>query len=48
MGVDVQPGVKATNYVGDIFGSLSGVPGFGPGSRYEKKEVVLAEIQVKS
>ncbi|KAF8212833.1 purine nucleoside permease [Mycena galopus ATCC 62051] len=27
-----QRGVKATNYVGDIFGSLGGEPDFGPGS----------------
>ncbi|KAJ6454172.1 purine nucleoside permease [Mycena sanguinolenta] len=25
-------GVRATNYIGDIFGSLGGVPDFGPGS----------------
>ena len=25
-------GVKATNYVGDVFGSLGGIPDFGPGS----------------
>ncbi|KAF8212797.1 purine nucleoside permease [Mycena galopus ATCC 62051] len=27
-----QEGVKATNYVGDIFGSLGGKPDFGPGA----------------
>ncbi|KAJ3925481.1 MAG: purine nucleoside permease-like protein [Lentinula lateritia] len=27
-----EQGVKAENYIGDIFGSLGGVPDFGPGS----------------
>lgn len=26
------PGLPPTNYVGDVFGSLGGVPNFGPGS----------------
>ena len=30
-------GVKPTNYVGDIFGTLGGVPDFGPGSIFESK-----------
>ncbi|KAK7001556.1 purine nucleoside [Favolaschia claudopus] len=30
-------GVKATNYVGDIFGSLGGIPDFGPGSLFGGK-----------
>lgn len=25
-----QKGIKPTNYIGDIFGSLGGVPDFGP------------------
>ena len=25
-----KQGIKATNYIGDIFGSLGGVPDFGP------------------
>jgi hypothetical protein len=28
-------GVEATNYVGDIFGSLGGEPNFGPGSVFQ-------------
>ncbi|CAK5266497.1 unnamed protein product [Mycena citricolor] len=32
-----QTGVKATNYVGDIFGSLGGNPDFGPGSIFGGK-----------
>lgn len=27
-------GVNATNYIGDIFGSLGGEPDFGPGSKF--------------
>jgi len=27
-----EAGIKPTNYVGDIFGSLGGDPDFGPGS----------------
>ena len=27
-----KEGVKATNYLGDVFGSLPGTPDFGPGS----------------
>ena len=30
-------GVKATNYVGDVFGTLGGTPDFGPGSIFGKK-----------
>ncbi|KAG9027313.1 hypothetical protein FRB95_007858 [Tulasnella sp. JGI-2019a] len=30
-----EQGVKATNYVGDIFGSLGGTPDFGPGKSTE-------------
>jgi hypothetical protein len=28
-----KAGVKPSNYIGDIFGSLGGEPDFGPGSR---------------
>ncbi|KAF7358208.1 Purine nucleoside [Mycena venus] len=34
---DFEGGVKATNYVGDIFGSLGGKPDFGPGSMFGGK-----------
>lgn len=27
-----KAGVKASNYIGDVFGSLGGEPDFGPGS----------------
>ncbi|KAG8989783.1 hypothetical protein FRB94_014015 [Tulasnella sp. JGI-2019a] len=30
-----EKGVKATNYIGDIFGSLGGTPDFGPGKTAE-------------
>jgi purine nucleoside permease (NUP) len=32
-----KKGVKPTNYIGDIFGSLAGEPDFGPGSLTEGK-----------
>jgi hypothetical protein len=28
-----KKGIKPTNYIGDIFGSLGGEPDFGPGSQ---------------
>lgn len=31
------PGIKADNYIGDIFGSLGGEPNFGPGSMFGGK-----------
>ncbi|CAF9935037.1 MAG: hypothetical protein HETSPECPRED_009443 [Heterodermia speciosa] len=34
-------GVNATNYIGDIFGSLGGKPDFGPGSEFNNNPVVL-------
>ncbi|KAF7358212.1 Purine nucleoside [Mycena venus] len=34
---DFEGGVKATNYIGDIFGSLGGKPDFGPGSIFGGK-----------
>jgi len=34
-------GVNATNYIGDIFGSLGGKPDFGPGSMFNDDPVVL-------
>lgn len=32
-------GIPATNYIGDIFGSLGGVPDFGPGSAFNDDPV---------
>lgn len=32
-------GVKATNYIGDIFGSLGGTPDFGPGTAFNDNPV---------
>ncbi|CAD6447928.1 e4cac994-6e59-4c02-ab2f-543c3cfe5191 [Sclerotinia trifoliorum] len=34
-----ESGVNATNYIGDIFGSLGGEPDFGPGSEFGGEEV---------
>ncbi|KAL8789794.1 MAG: hypothetical protein Q9195_006628 [Heterodermia aff. obscurata] len=36
-----KKGVNATNYIGDIFGSLGGKPDFGPGSEFNNNPVVL-------
>lgn len=36
-------GVNATNYLGDIFGTLGGVPDFGPGSQFSEEGEVLAK-----
>ncbi|KAI9640566.1 hypothetical protein NHQ30_010864 [Ciborinia camelliae] len=36
-------GVNATNYIGDIFGTLGGEPDFGPGSEFGGQEVVPDE-----
>lgn len=35
-----ETAVKATNYVGDIFGSLGGTPDFGPGSIFNDNPVL--------
>lgn len=32
-------GILATNYIGDIFGSLGGTPDFGPGSAFNNDPV---------
>ena len=34
-------GINATNYIGDIFGTLGGTPDFGPGSQFNNDPVVL-------
>ncbi len=36
-----EKGITATNYVGDIFGTLGGKPDFGPGSMFNNNPVVL-------
>lgn len=36
-----EEGLRATGYVGDIFGSLGGQPSFGPGSIYGGKAAIL-------
>ncbi|KAI9739789.1 MAG: hypothetical protein M1834_006510 [Cirrosporium novae-zelandiae] len=36
-----EKGVNATNYIGDIFGSLGGEPDFGPGSEFDNTGVVV-------
>ncbi|KAL8833032.1 MAG: hypothetical protein Q9170_004560, partial [Blastenia crenularia] len=35
-----KKGVKPANYIGDIFGSLGGVPDFGPGSEFGDNPVI--------
>ncbi|MCJ1224807.1 hypothetical protein MMC12_001452 [Toensbergia leucococca] len=42
-----EKGVNATNYIGDIFGSLGGVPDFGPGSMFNDNPVVLRKRSPK-
>ncbi len=39
-------GINATNYIGDIFGSLGGAPDFGPGSITMNQPVDLAEVGI--
>ncbi len=34
-----EKGIPATNYIGDIFGSLGGTPDFGPGSVFNDNPV---------
>ena len=34
-----EKGIPATNYIGDIFGSLGGMPDFGPGSMFNDNPV---------
>ena len=36
-----EKGINATNYIGDIFGTLGGKPDFGPGSMFNNNPVVL-------
>lgn len=39
-------GVNATNYVGDIFGTIGGTPDFGPGAIFEDEHAPLARREV--
>jgi len=41
-------GVNATNYIGDIFGSLGGKPDFGPGSAFNNNPVVLRKRSART
>lgn len=38
-------GIPATNYIGDIFGSLGGVPDFGPGSVFNDNPVTKRTLK---
>lgn len=38
-GSTFEKGIPATNYIGDIFGTLGGVPDFGPGSGFNDNPV---------
>lgn len=40
-----EKGVPATNYVGDIFGSLGGMPDFGPGSMFNNNPVTKRNLR---
>ncbi|KAK3951087.1 purine nucleoside permease [Pseudoneurospora amorphoporcata] len=40
-----QKGIKPTNYIGDIFGSLGGQPDFGPGSQTNGTGYAAAPVQ---
>ncbi|KAI9743784.1 MAG: hypothetical protein M1818_002518 [Claussenomyces sp. TS43310] len=39
-------GIKAPNYIGDIFGSLGGAPDFGPGSITNDQPVDLSDVPI--
>lgn len=40
-------GVKPTNYIGDIFGTLGGTPDFGPGSEFNNNPVKKRSVKGK-
>ena len=42
-----EAGVKPTNYIGDIFGSLGGTPDFGPGSVFNDNPVRKRSVSTK-
>lgn len=41
-------GVNATNYIGDIFGSLGGTPDFGPGGEFNDNPVKMRKRSVRN
>ncbi|KAJ4420289.1 hypothetical protein N0V85_000637 [Neurospora sp. IMI 360204] len=43
-----QKGIKPTNYIGDIFGSLGGQPDFGPGSQTNGTGYAAAPVQARA
>jgi len=40
-----EAGVQPTNYIGDIFGTLGGIPDFGPGDVFGKKKRDVEEVE---
>ena len=40
-------GIKAPNYIGDIFGSLGGAPDFGPGSMFNDNPVIPSKRSIR-
>ncbi|MCJ1477988.1 hypothetical protein MMC13_006663 [Lambiella insularis] len=42
-----EVGVNATNYIGDIFGTLGGTPDFGPGSVFNDNPVTKRSVRPK-
>ncbi|KAF2798701.1 purine nucleoside permease [Melanomma pulvis-pyrius CBS 109.77] len=40
-GSTFERGINATNYVGDIFGTIGGTPDFGPGTIFEEEQASL-------
>ena len=41
-------GVNATNYIGDIFGTLGGTPDFGPGGEFNNNPVKMRKRSVRN
>ncbi|KAF2714062.1 NUP-domain-containing protein [Pleomassaria siparia CBS 279.74] len=41
-GTTFEQGINATNYVGDIFGTIGGTPDFGPGAIFEDDQASLS------
>lgn len=41
-------GINATNYIGDIFGSLGGAPDFGPGSEFNNNPVKVKKRSARA
>lgn len=40
-----EAGVNATNYIGDIFGTLGGIPDFGPGAQFGSAGLVTRDAE---